>query len=49
MISLTAARPIFASVDAVNEGSVRILEKLGFLWIDARPGALGELLSFRLD
>ena len=49
MIALEPARPISASVDAVNEGSVRILEKLGFRRTGTRPGAFGEMLLLRLD
>jgi RimJ/RimL family protein N-acetyltransferase len=41
--------PITASVDAVNAGSVRILEKLGFRRTDTRPGAFGEMLIFSLE
>lgn len=39
---------IVASVDAVNTASVHILEKLGFERVDARPGAFGEMLLFRI-
>jgi RimJ/RimL family protein N-acetyltransferase len=43
------AGPISASVDAVNTASVRILEKLGFLQVDTRPGAFGPMLIFVLE
>ncbi|HEX4953575.1 MAG TPA: GNAT family N-acetyltransferase [Thermoanaerobaculia bacterium] len=39
---------ILASVDAVNERSVRVLEKLGFRVIETRQGAFGKLLVFGL-
>jgi RimJ/RimL family protein N-acetyltransferase len=39
---------ITADADAVNARSVRVLEKLGFERIGARPGAFGDILLFRL-
>jgi [ribosomal protein S5]-alanine N-acetyltransferase len=40
---------IEASVDAVNAGSVRILERLGFAHVETTQGAFGDLRSYRLD
>jgi [ribosomal protein S5]-alanine N-acetyltransferase len=40
---------IHASVDVVNEGSVRILERLGFVLTETTQGAFGDLRTYRLD
>jgi ribosomal-protein-alanine N-acetyltransferase len=39
---------IVASVDDVNRASVRVLEKLGFVIVEKRPGAFGDMLLLRL-
>jgi RimJ/RimL family protein N-acetyltransferase len=41
--------PLFASVDAVNVASVRVLEKLGFRRADTKPGAFGDMFIYRLE
>jgi RimJ/RimL family protein N-acetyltransferase len=39
---------VFASVDAVNAASVRVLDKLGFARIATGEGAFGDLFVYRL-
>ena len=39
---------IIASVDDVNASSIRVIQKLGFVKIDAVPGSLGGTSIFRL-
>lgn len=39
---------IVADVDEQNAGSVRILEKLGFVRVSSRPGMFGLLLDYEL-
>jgi [ribosomal protein S5]-alanine N-acetyltransferase len=40
---------IVAGVDEVNAASLRVLEKLGFQRIEARPGAFGTAYLLRLE
>lgn len=42
-------RTVGADVDAVNAGSVRILESLGFQRTAVQQGAFGELFVYRLE
>jgi [ribosomal protein S5]-alanine N-acetyltransferase len=40
---------IIANVDEVNVASVRVVEKLGFQPVAARPGSFGNVLLFKLS